>query len=266
MENPPMAMAAHPLNQRRDAWLWRLFATGASFVFFGLGGLVLCVLILPLLRLWPGDAVARRTRAREAVHRAFYLHMQFMYRTRVLDFRIEGGERLGQPGQLVIANHPSLIDVIFLISQIRDTNCVVKASLWNNPCMRGAVRAAQYISNNGSPDMLEQAADVLRAGQTLVMFPEGTRTTPGRAPVFHRGAAAIALRGARMVTPVFITVTPTTLTKAEPWYRIPDRRVMVLLRVGADIDPVRFNNAPAPIASRRLNQYLHELFMQQLDS
>jgi 1-acyl-sn-glycerol-3-phosphate acyltransferase len=261
-----MELAAHPLTRRRDAWLWRLFATGASFVFFGMGGLVLRVLILPLLALLPGDATARRRRARAAISRAFHVHMQFMYRTRVLDFRIDGAERLGQPGQLVIANHPSLIDVIFLISQMRDANCVVKASLWNNPCMHGAVRAAQYISNNGSPEMLEQAADVLRDGQTLVMFPEGTRTTPGHAPVFHRGAAAIALRGARVITPVFISVVPTTLTKAEPWYRIPYRRVMVLLRVGADIDPQQFNNAPLPIASRRLNQHLHQLFLEELDA
>jgi 1-acyl-sn-glycerol-3-phosphate acyltransferase len=114
--------------------------------------------------------------------------------------------------------------------------------------------------------MLEQAANVLRGGETLVMFPEGTRTTPGQAPVFHRGAAAIALRGARTITPVFISVAPTTLTKAEPWYHIPWRRVMVHLRVGDDIDPASFDNAPMPIASRRLNQHLHHLFLQGLDA
>lgn len=265
MEDTPMELAAHPLTRRRDAWLWRLFATGASFVFFGIGGLVLCVLVLPLLAILPGGALARRRRARAVISRAFYLHMQFMYRTRVLDFRIDGADRLGRPGQLIIANHPSLIDVIFLIAQIRDTNCVVKASLWNNPCMRGAVSAAQYISNNGSPEMLEQAAEVLREGQSLVVFPEGTRTTPGQPPRFHRGAAAIALRGARVITPVFISVTPTTLTKAEPWYRIPDRRVVVALRIGDDIDPSSFGDAPLPIASRRLNRHLHQLFLEELD-
>jgi 1-acyl-sn-glycerol-3-phosphate acyltransferase len=108
---------------------------------------------------------------------------------------------------------------------------------------------------------------VLREGQTLIVFPEGTRTTPGQAPVFHRGAAAIALRGARTITPVFITVRPTTLTKAEPWYRIPDRRVHVHLRVGEDIDPAAFNAAaPLPIASRRLNEHLHRLYLKELAS
>lgn len=257
-----MAVAAHSLNRRRDLWLWRLFATGASFLAFGIGGLLLRVLILPMFALLPGGPTARRRRARAAISRAFQLHVQFMYRTRVLDFRIDGAERLGRPGQLVIANHPSLIDVVFLIAQIRDANCVVKASLWNNPFMHGAVRAAQYISNNGSPEILEQAADVLREGQTLVMFPEGTRTTPGQAPVFHRGAAAIALRGARTITPVYITVKPTTLTKAEAWHHIPWKRVSVYLRVGDDIDPAMFRDLPMPIASRRLNQLLHQLFLK----
>jgi 1-acyl-sn-glycerol-3-phosphate acyltransferase len=265
MEDPPMELATHPLNRRTDAWSWRLLATGASFVLFGLGGLCLRLLILPLLACLPGDSLARRRRARAAISRAFRLHVMFMHRMRVLDFHIDGAERLGQPGQMIVANHPSLIDVVFLIAQIRDANCVVKASLWRNPFTRGPLNAAQYIDNNGSPEMLERSADVLRKGQCLVMFPEGTRTTPDQAPVFHRGAAAIALRGARTITPVYITVKPSTLTKAEPWYSIPDRRFRVHLRVGADIDPTPFNvDAPLPIASRRLNEYLHQLFLREL--
>jgi len=263
-----MELAAEPVSLRRgDFYAWRLVATALSFVSFGIGGMLLRVLIFPLLWLVPGNPLVRRQRIRRAISRAFHLLVQFMYRTGILTFEVVGAERLGQPGQMIIANHPSLIDVVFLVSQIRDANCVVKESLWRNPCMRGPISRAQYISNNGSPEMLEQAADVLREGQTLIVFPEGTRTTPGRAPVFHRGAAAIALRGARVITPVFITVNPTTLTKAEPWYSIPHRRMHVCLRVGADIDPATFNaDAPLPIASRRLNDHLHALYLKELVS
>jgi 1-acyl-sn-glycerol-3-phosphate acyltransferase len=246
-------------------YVWRLFATGASFVLFGLGGLVLRLIVLPLLGLLPGDASVRRRRARNAISKAFWLHVQFMYRSRVLKYDFVGAERLGRPGQMIIANHPSLIDVVFLIAHVRNTNCIVKESLWRNPFTRGPVIRANYISNNGSPDMLEHAADALRAGETLIVFPEGTRTKPNQPPVFHRGAAAIALRGARTITPVFITVEPTTLTKAEPWYRIPERRVQVTLRVGQDIAPESFTaDASMPIASRRLNEHLHLLFLEEL--
>ncbi|GFZ96447.1 1-acyl-sn-glycerol-3-phosphate acyltransferase [Dyella caseinilytica] len=246
---------------------WRLLATGASFALFGLGGMVLRLVILPVLGLLPGDAQTRQRRARAAISKAFYLHVQFMYRSGTLEYDFEGADQLGRPGQMIIANHPSLIDVVFLIAHIPNANCIVKQSLWRNPFTRGPVCRAHYISNNGSPDMLEQAADVLRGGETLIVFPEGTRTAPNCAPVFHRGAAAIALRGARVITPVFITVKPTTLTKAEPWYRIPERRVKVTLRVGKDIDPNAFNaHAALPIASRRLNEHLHQLFLRELAS
>jgi 1-acyl-sn-glycerol-3-phosphate acyltransferase len=268
MEDTSMDLAANPVRRSGAGnYVWRLLATGASFALFGLGGLVLRLLVLPLLGLLPGDARTRRRRARAAISKAFYLHVQFMYRSGVLEFEFNGAERLGRRGQMIIANHPSLIDVVFLIAHIRDANCIVKQSLWRNPFTRGPVRRAHYISNNGSPEMLEQAADALRDGETLIVFPEGTRTTPNCAPVFHRGAAAMALRGASVITPVFISVKPTTLTKAEPWYRIPERRVKVTLRVGKDIDPNTFNaQAPMPIASRRLNEHLHQLFLRELAS
>jgi 1-acyl-sn-glycerol-3-phosphate acyltransferase len=244
---------------------WRLIATALSFALFGIGGLLLRALVFPLLALLPGDAATRRTRARATVSWSFRAFVQFMFRTGVLTYEVEGVERLGRPGQMVIANHPSLIDVVVLIAFIRDANCVVKQSLWNNPCMRGPIRAAGYISNSGSMDMLDEAADALLGDQTLIVFPEGTRTTPGQAPQFHRGAAAIAVRGARVVTPVVISVTPTTLTKAEPWYSIPSRRFHFRLRVGQDIDPQAFlAQSPAPIASRKLNEHLHQHFMKEL--
>lgn len=244
---------------------WRLIATALSFALFGMGGVLLRVLVFPVLSLLPGDAETHRRRARGVISWVFRAFVRFMFRSGVLTYEVQGAERLGRPGQLVLANHPSLIDVVVLIAFIRDANCVVKQSLWDNPYMRGPIRAAQYISNSGSLDMLDEAAAALHDGQTLVIFPEGTRTSPGQPPEFHRGAAAIALRGARIITPVAISVTPTTLTKAEPWYRIPSRRFHIRLRVGEDIDPQLFRaQGSAPVASRKLNEFLHRHFIKEL--
>ena len=201
-------VAYQGLSRYSAPYWWRLIATALSFSLFGIGGVLLRVVVFPLLALLPGDALVRRTRARAVVSRTFYWFVQFMYRSGVLTYEVEGAERLGRPGQMVIANHPSLIDVVVLIAFIRDANCVVKQSLWDNPSMRGPIRAAGYISNSGSLDMLDEAAGALQQGQTLIVFPEGTRTTPGQVPEFHRGAAAIAVRGASVVTPVVISVTP----------------------------------------------------------
>ena len=260
-----MELATQPVSARRDAYAWRLIATAISFALFGIGCLCLRLVIFPLLSCLPGDAMRQRERARFTISRLFWLFIRTMTRMGVLTYDVQGAERLGRPGQMIIANHPSLIDVVFLIGLVRNANCVVKQSLWQNPFTRSPVRAAQYISNDGSVDMLDNAAGALQQGQTLVIFPEGTRTQPGQAPAFHRGAAAIALRGAKILTPVVIKVSPTTLTKAEPWYRIPDRRVHFSFRVGADIDPHTFAAlGPPPKASRRLNDFVHDYFIKEL--
>lgn len=252
-----MELATPALTDKpRDAYYWRLFATAASFFFFGVGGLCLRLLVFPLLSCLPGNAQIHQRRVRHTISRLFWLFIRMMQRGGVLTFSVEGAEKLGRPGQMIIANHPSLIDVVFLIGLMRQTNCVVKQSLFQNPFMRGPVSDAGYISNDGS---------ALREGQTLIIFPEGTRTTPGAAPAFHRGGAAIALRGATVITPVVIKVSPTTLTKAEPWYRIPKCRFHFSLRVGADIEPQAFATlGPAPQASRKLNDYLHHYFIKEL--
>jgi 1-acyl-sn-glycerol-3-phosphate acyltransferase len=189
----------------------------------------------------------------------------FLHHGGGLTYEFRGAERLGRPGQLIIANHPSLIDVVFLIAFARQANCVVKHAMFRNPLTRTVVRAAGYISNDLTADMIEGTADALRAGQCVIMFPEGTRSRPGEPLVFHRGAANIAIRAARVVTPVYIRCEPTTLTKSEPWYRIPARRPHFTLAVGEDFDLGEFRIlASIPLASRACNERLRARFHDEL--
>lgn len=245
---------------------WRLVGTGFSFAMFGLGALVLAIPI-SLNRLWPGDPVARARRGQYFVHRAFQLMVWLMESLGLMRCQVDGRERLNQTGQLVIANHPTLIDVVCLIAHIRHANCIVKWQLWRNPFTLGPVSGAGYISNGDSQAMVDQAVAWLRAGGSMVIFPEGTRTRPGQALSFQRGAANIALRAECRLTPVFIRCTPTTLTKSEPWYRIPPRRFLLGLRVGEDIKLAPFlEEGVTPRAVRRLNHHLEQRFKQELDA
>lgn len=265
LDTVPRNMTAPTSDPRQDAWLWRLCATGIAFCLFGLGGLLLRLAVFPSQRLMGGDAARRQARARVTISRAFRLFVLILRGARVLALDFHGAERLGRPGQMIIANHPSLLDVAFLISRIDRANCIVKHSLIRNPFTHGPVTAAGYISNDASAEMLERASKALLDGQTLIVFPEGTRTPPGGMPQFHRGACAIALRGARTITPVVIRMRPRSLAKNEPWYRIPKRRIRYDIRVGPDIDPSLWRSRGAfPIAGRKLNDHLHAYFAEEL--
>jgi 1-acyl-sn-glycerol-3-phosphate acyltransferase len=261
-----MDLDATALNvPRQDNWLWRLVATALSFILFGLGGLALRALVFPMQRLLSADVQVRQRHARSAIMRTFRLFTWFMIRTKILTLEFEGAHKLGRPGQLIFANHPSLLDVVLLVGHIPNAHCIVKHKLASNPFMRGSIKHAGYITNDESMDMLERAAEILRQGETLLVFPEGTRTPAGSPPRFHRGACAIALRGASMITPVVIRMNPLSLAKGEPWYRVPSRRIRYTIEVGEDLDPAQWlaQDLP-PAAGRRMNDFLHSYFKSRL--
>jgi 1-acyl-sn-glycerol-3-phosphate acyltransferase len=251
-------------ERRQDAWLWRLFMTGLSFFVFGLGALVVGAVLLPIVKLVPATHEVKRRRARAVMSAGLRLFIGIMHRGGVLTYEFHGHERLGRPGQLVVANHPTLIDVVFLLAFMPATSCVVKKGMWRHPLTRSAVTLTEFIPNDDTASMIEGAAQALKQHQSLIIFPEGTRTRPNQPMVFHRGAANVALRAAAVVTPVYIRCEPTTLTKSEPWYRIPPRRPHFSLSVGDDLDLSSYRQAPLPIGSRAFNEHLHQHFQQEL--
>ena len=250
--------------QGRQTYIWRIFATGACFTLFGIGGLILGVIVFPATLLLPGGPERRRARMRGLVQRALRLFVRVINGMRVISYEFHGTERLGRTGQLIIANHPTLVDVVLIVAFTPAPCCVVKAAMFRNPFTRGVVRAAGYISNSSTDEMIHGATAALRSGDSLVMFPEGTRTRPGQPLQFARGTASIAVKAADVLTPVYIRCEPLLLPKFVPWYRVPPRRPHYTLEVGEDIDLAAYRGLPPPKASRLLNAWLLQHFTERL--
>ena len=148
------APEASPIERRQDAYVWRLLMTGMSFVLFGLGAVVVGVVLLPLVRIFQPPASASAARARGDA-RSLRLFVAIACRSGAISYEFHGVERLGLPGQLIVANHPTLIDVVFLLAFMPGASCVVKQGLWRNPLTRCAVTLAEYIPNDSTAGMIE---------------------------------------------------------------------------------------------------------------
>lgn len=212
---------------------YRVLATGSAFALFSGGGLILSIVVFSIQRLVYRDISQRNQAARTAVHFSFKLFVGYMRLVGILRLDIDRLDVIKQAkGQLIIANHPSLIDVVVLISIVRNADCVVKADLWKNPFLKGVVKATGYINNDADPDyFLKKCQQSFARGNNLIVFPEGTRSVPNEQWQFKRGAANIALRTAVDMLPVLIDVNPITLTKGQKWYQVTDRRFTFKMRV-----------------------------------
>ncbi|AHF90655.1 glycerol acyltransferase [Opitutaceae bacterium TAV5] len=257
------------LNRAAEAW--RIVATVISFMIFGAGGLVIACLWIPcicfllhvrafFLRSSAGVTRSRRHElTRRSIAASFRLFIRFIRSARVIDYRIENAGRLAaDDGCLIVANHPSLLDYVFLASLVPCCDCIVKEALLRNPFTRHIVRAAGYIPNHDPEQLLEACRARLAAGGRIVVFPEGTRSTPGQPLRLRRGAANIAIRSGVPLRVVHITCTPPILTRQQKWWRTAPVRPLfrIVIREKIDIAPFLENNLPPSRAVRLLNDRL----------
>jgi 1-acyl-sn-glycerol-3-phosphate acyltransferase len=251
---------------RLNYW-WRLLATGGCFAAFGTGGMLLSGLIFPAMRLLPGRPDIRSRRAKFMIHTFFGIFVWLMRLLGIMRLDMHNAGALRKAGPvIVLANHPTLIDVVVLISCIPYANCIVKSTLWKNPFYGGVVRAAGYISNDDPDALIDDCVASLDDGSPLIIFPEGTRTVPGQPLRFVRGAAHIALKSRAAILPVVLQCDPPTLTKGEKWYKIPPERFRFSIRARPLLDVAGFNvdSEPSSIAARKLTEKLERYFTNEL--
>lgn len=248
--------------RRRLDHACRVATTGLSFGIFGAACVGVGLVVFPVIRLTAPDADAARRRVRWCIHRAYRFFIRLWRALGIISYELHDGERLRPPGQLIVANHPTLIDVLFVGAQVAQVNCIVKGSLLRHPVLGAPARWAGYIPNGAPEHLIDNCVATLRAGASLLVFPEGTRSVPGQALRLQRGAAHVALAAGADLLPVIIRCEPSALTKADVWYRVPTRRPHWSVSVG---EPIRLADLVVPgesraRAARRVTDHLADYF------
>jgi len=244
--------------------LWRVAVSGFCFAAVMLGGVAFSLVLFPLLRLLPGGRFEYERRVRAVVRLSFAALLRILQATRMLRIEAHNTARLRQLGPvLVLANHPSYLDIVVLIAHIPNAVCVVKSKLWQSPFLGGVVRAAGYIRNDEPETLISNCAERLAAGLPLIIFPEGTRTAPGEPLHFVRGAAHIALSAGVPILPVVMRCEPRVLGKGAKWYEMPARVFRIDLDVQPAITPAALV-AKERAGARSLTHALEQFFVDRL--
>lgn len=237
-------------------YYWRLFATGFSFALFGIGALLigLCFRVVSLF----GGRRDRRLWTKAAIQKSCLFYIKVMRALGVLSFSYNPDEfKNSKSGSVVIANHPGLLDAIFILALYDNLTCIVKGDLFRSPYTSHAVRLAGYLPNDDEK-LIDMAIEKLKQGENILIFPEGTRNTSDDQLAFKRGAANIVILASCTIVPILIECNPRTLQKGAKWYKIPPRAPHFSLSVKPAIEP---NNCidtskPRTVQYRHLTDFL----------
>lgn len=192
-----------------------------SWLMFGLGGLLLNLACMPFLLLPNRESFGRRTRA--TTRWLFNFWLRWLHASNCIRITWRGFDRPLPTGVVYVANHPSIVDAPFLLARLPDTACIFKPALLRNPCIGPAALMCGYVSaGEQGVDLIRAAASRIRAGQSLLIFPEGTRTSESTLlNPLKPGFALIAQRSRCGVQLIRTSVSPQLGRRGRIWWHVP---------------------------------------------
>lgn len=188
----------------------RGFLVVMVFTIFGIGSLLLSFLFLPI-----GGIFLRGGKKREKfshiIHKLWHIYTQFFVVLNLIKIEKHGVKQV--KGKIIVATHPTFIDILILIGIYDNSLCIAKKELLNNIFLKNIIKNI-YIPNNIELDEFKNiCTKTLNDGYNIIIFPTGTRTVEGEEIKIHKGSAAVQIASGADILPVKIVCDYPVLQK-----------------------------------------------------
>jgi len=161
-------------------------------------------------------------RSGNAIHSIGRLWSRILLFLSGVTVEIKGTENLLQDGpQILASNHQGAFDILALQAFIpMQFRWVAKKSLFKIPIVGWSMSLAGYIGiererASSAYKSIEAAAERIKNGTSVLIFPEGTRSATGELLPFKRGGFLLAVKSGVPVIPISITGTKDIMKKGS---------------------------------------------------
>lgn len=181
----------------------------------------------------------------------------FFVRAVGVKVRVEGKAKIPDGVCLFAANHTSSADAPAVVGAIpRRIAVLLKESLFKWPIVGQAFTLAHFIPVNrkdreSAIASVEKATEAMRAGQSFLIYPEGTRSPDGRLQEFKKGAVVLAIKAGVPIVPVLCSGAQRVMAKHSMMIH-PEEIVVEFLE---PIDASKFSWEQRDV----LNQQVHDV-------
>ena len=168
---------------------------------------------------------------------------------------VEGREHIHpNVAYVMVANHQSLLDILVLFRLFVHFKWVSKIENFRVPCIGWNMSLNRYIKlRRGDRASVERMMDAcertIAAGNSIMMFPEGTRSHDGRLRAFKPGAFTLAQRTHAPLLPIILQGTSNALPKRGFVLR---GRHAIRIRVLEEIPYRTFADTPVEALTQRV--------------
>lgn len=187
-----------------------------AFVFFTSGCGILSG-IVPVLILLPVSARRKKEWFNSMVRVTLRLFLKTIVTVKQINMN-PSGEKFDKPA-VIIANHQSFVDILVLLALLPRVVMVTNRWVWKSPFFGRIVRFSDFMSvEEGYDIMVQRLQPKVANGYSVVVFPEGTRSSDCTVKRFHKGAFFLAEALKLDIVPVLLYGNGMVVSKKQPFY------------------------------------------------
>jgi 1-acyl-sn-glycerol-3-phosphate acyltransferase len=149
---------------------------------------------------------------------------------------VTGVEHLNKnKSYVLISNHQSFMDIIVIFAIYSSTlRMVVKKELMYVPIFGWTLWWLRFIyidrgNRRKSLKSIDKGAAQIKKGMSVLLFPEGTRSSDGKLQPFRPGSFIMAIKSQAPIIPITISGTINVMHRSDPFHLNLNRRVRVII-------------------------------------
>lgn len=176
---------------------------------------------------------------------------------------VTGLEKLPSSNALFVANHQSYYDIPLFLGYInRPVGFVAKIEMAKAPLISVWMKelGCLFLDRGNLKQSLKvilQGIEQLKAGDSLVIFPEGTRSKTGQVAEFKKGSLKLGTKAG-------VPIVPVTIDSSGPMYEFPGYRVTKCQTRIIIHDAIYINDLSAE-DEKNLAEIVHDIISKPLD-
>lgn len=228
----------------------RSFVTVISFFIFGVGAIILNFFLFPFIK-------NNKELCSKIIQRSWKFFIWLLVVSKMIRLDIKKLEKI--ENKVIVATHPSFLDIVVLMSLIPKSTCFVKKELAHNPILKNLVNSIFITNEVELEELKDESKRMLDSGFNVIIFPSGIRHRKVEFPKIRKGAALVALNSGKNIVPIRMFTSEDFLFINQPFYAAGEKTVVFEIEECEEIEIEKYSEETEIVAKRRITKEIETL-------